>query len=695
MKIGVKISLVLVLFILPVLLTAYISYSQLQKISQPLFIEFPKTLTELSDTAYLDQLANFIKYYDEVLTQAVRNYAFTEDKKWETIYRSTEPELDKVIVETQTKGTENEQNFFTLVDSANKALVVMEYQAIDYVNQGQTEEAIKILESDEYWRQKAIYKNGLVAYLEARNLAYDTAVQRSEKSLNTIIADSQKTIRSGQFNLLVIITITIGLVLLVALLFSLLITKPIRLLKKAVENFDQGHMDYRIKIKSRDEIGQLSRSFNQLAESLKQEQIKLQEYSQGLEAKVTEKTKDLNKKVEDLSQTREAILNVTEDIEAEKAKTELLARDLEKFKLAVDNASDHIVITDPEGIVLYGNKAIEKITGYKVEDALGKKAAALWKAPMPHEYYVKMWDTIKNKKQTFIGELQNRRKNGEIYDTKVSISPVLDNQGEIVFFVGLERDITHEKQIDRAKTEFVSLASHQLRTPLTAINWFTEMLLNEDAGKLNDEQKNYLQEVYKGNKRMVDLVNALLNVSRIDLGTFAIEPALTNIIELANDVIKEMQSQVVAKKLLISTSFAELPQISVDPKLMRIIFQNLISNAVKYTPEQGKIIVTVQKSNKAPSKKQPGTSLYISVADTGMGIPAAQKDKIFTKLFRADNVRAKETEGTGLGLYIIKSIVEQSFGTIWFDSEENKGTTFHILLPFTGMSKKTGTKGLN
>jgi signal transduction histidine kinase len=310
----------------------------------------------------------------------------------------------------------------------------------------------------------------------------------------------------------------------------------------------------------------------------------------------------------------------------------------------------------------------------------------LWGGLMDKNFYEKMWHTIKVDKKPFAGEIDNKRKNGELYTAFASITPILDRKGEVEFFVALERDITKEKQIDKAKTEFVSLASHQLRTPLSAINWYAEMLLAGDAGKLNTEQDKYIKEIYNGNQRMVALVNALLNVSRIELGTFAVEPQPTDFSAVAKSVIGEVQPQIKEKKINFSFNYDKtLPLIEADPKLVRILIQNLLTNAIKYTPVNGKISITLIKK---------GSNVEISVADTGYGIPEAAKHKIFEKLYRADNVREKETEGTGLGLYIVKNIVDQDSGKVWFESEENKGSIFHISLPLKGMNKKTGSKEL-
>lgn len=252
--------------------------------------------------------------------------------------------------------------------------------------------------------------------------------------------------------------------------------------------------------------------------------------------------------------------------------------------------------------------------------------------------------------------------------------------------VGEARDITFEKEVDRVKSEFVSLASHQLRTPLAAINWFSEMLLDGDAGKLTKKQKEYVEEVHVGNRRMVELVNALLNTSRLDLGTFLIEPVPTDLAKMSQDVVKELQPMIKTKKIDVVEEYQNtVPLIDVDQKLMRIVFQNYLSNALKYTPEEGHVEIRLSTE---------GDKVRLAVKDTGYGVPAKQADKIFTRLFRADNVLQKDVEGTGLGLYIVKSIMDQSGGKAWFESVENKGSTFYVELPLTGMKKKEGTKSL-
>lgn len=411
-----------------------------------------------------------------------------------------------------------------------------------------------------------------------------------------------------------------------------------------------------------------------------------------MEFNVKERTGELSDRIAELDDVRKAMTNLLKDLLEEQAellavkvKEEALIKELQKFKLAVDNVSDLILITDPEGIVLYVNNAVEKITGYTSAEAIGKNSGSLWKDSMSVDFYKKLWRVIKDEKKVFLGEIRNVRKSGEVYISTINISPILNEKHEIEFFVAIQRDITKEKEIDKAKTEFVSLASHQLRTPLSTINWYTEMLLSGDVGTFNDGQKKYLEEVYRSNQRMVTLVNALLNVSRLELGTFIVEPEQVDVIELVQSVISEHSPEIHQKNIVLSTDFdGHALFVHADPKLLRMVVQNLVSNAVKYTPNAGKIFISLSSKN--------GFSLKVS--DTGLGIPKHQQRHIFEKLFRADNVREKDTQGTGLGLYIVKSILDYSGGKVWFESEENKGSTFYVSLPLEGMKKKEGTKTL-
>ena len=358
------------------------------------------------------------------------------------------------------------------------------------------------------------------------------------------------------------------------------------------------------------------------------------------------------------------------------AKAQQSLQDLQKFKLAVDNASDCISITDKDGIILYVNGGMEKITGFKPEEVLGKKIGSkdLWGGDMSLEFYQKLWTAIKTKKQKFSVEFNNHRQNGEEFVAAVSISPILDEAGEVKFFVSIDRDITVVKRIDLAKTEFVSLASHQLRTPLTFVKWYSEMLLNDDVGPLGKDQRDFTQEIYNSNERMIDLVDSLLDVSRLDLGTLKIKGAPTDILKAIKDLIKDVGPLMIKKKVkLIEKYDRPLPIIELDKRLFFVIIQNLLTNAIKYSKMGGEIILEIRCDGTA--------NVLIKVADKGCGIPIKDQARIFDKLFRADNARKIEPDGNGLGLYIVNSVVKQCQGKFWFESKENAGSTFYISLP--------------
>lgn len=252
----------------------------------------------------------------------------------------------------------------------------------------------------------------------------------------------------------------------------------------------------------------------------------------------------------------------------------------------------------------------------------------------------------------------------------------------------IEKAYSQTKIIDETKSQFVTIASHQLRTPLTAIKWYAELLLTGGLGNLNDNQKEYLQELFHASEKMAELIDALLNVSRIEMGTFSVNPEPVNLASLIQEELKELSMQIQDKNFKFSEKYDQtIPLINLDVNLTKIIIQNILSNAVKYTKEGGEISINLRLTKNS-------SKILFSVKDTGYGIPEDQQSKIFTKLFRADNIKQLDTQGTGLGLYVIKSILETFNGKIWFESTENIGSTFFIEIPITGMPKKEGKRKL-
>jgi len=263
------------------------------------------------------------------------------------------------------------------------------------------------------------------------------------------------------------------------------------------------------------------------------------------------------------------------------------------------------------------------------------------------------------------------RANGAIMPIALSVAPLSDDSrvfGALVVF----QDVTEERHLDYLKSEFISLASHQLRTPLSAIRWYAE-LLQDSAGAFDEEQKQYVAEIDHSVRRMIALLGSLLHAARMEDEKLQPELRATNLSSLVGDALRDTQEVFEGSSINYAV---DLPQeavpVSTDPVLLRVVLQNLIGNAVKYSPKGSTIAIGVAKK---------GDRAVLTVRDQGMGIPAAEQGRIFEKFFRAENVRRIDTDGNGLGLYISKSIVDRLGGTVSFESEEGKGTTFSVSLP--------------
>ncbi len=230
------------------------------------------------------------------------------------------------------------------------------------------------------------------------------------------------------------------------------------------------------------------------------------------------------------------------------------------------------------------------------------------------------------------------------------------------------------KEVDQMKTEFISVASHQMRTPLSGVKWVLRMILDGDLGDLNPQQREMLLKGYETNERMILLINDLLNVSRIEEGRFQYRFSHSSLEDVAQKIYEDLEPT--TKKTNVHLVYEKpeqsLPKANIDPDKIRLAIQNLVDNAIKYTPPDGTVTIRVYEEH---------GQLICSVSDTGVGIPADQQGRIFSKFFRADNVIRMQTDGSGLGLFIAKNIVENHRGSIWFESAEGKGTTFYFSLP--------------
>ena len=252
----------------------------------------------------------------------------------------------------------------------------------------------------------------------------------------------------------------------------------------------------------------------------------------------------------------------------------------------------------------------------------------------------------------------------------------LESEKKKIGSIIVVHDITREKYIERLKSEFVSLAAHQLRTPLSEIKWSLGMFLDGDFGKLAKRQKSILAATFQSNEQLIALVNDLLNVSRIEEGKYIFKFSPVHMQDLVRKEWTSYQGTARAKKItfLFKEPSEPLPKIFGDEEKIRLVLQNLIDNAIRYTPSKGVVEIFLGASER---------DITLEIKDTGIGIPEQEKSKIFQKFSRASNAMELDTTGSGLGLFIAKNIVEAHRGKIWFDSKENGGTSFHMILPIT------------
>lgn len=345
----------------------------------------------------------------------------------------------------------------------------------------------------------------------------------------------------------------------------------------------------------------------------------------------------------------------------------------------LESIGDGVVGVDDHERIIYANHAAEEMLAMKTEEMIGKNFFDIVPAQEESGQYVPREERLATRGMALQKSLTKRahyyvRKDKTRFPASVTVSPVILD-GKVLGLVNTFRDVSRETELDHAKDELISLASHQLRTPPTGIMWFAGMLLGEEVGKINDTQRKYLEEILYNNQRMIDVVNAMLNTSRLELGTFIPEPKPFNVTKMIEDVLTELSSQIAQRNLKIEKHYSSVPEIIFDPVLVRMVIQNLLVNAVQYTPNNGVVTVTTDISE---------NEFEFRVRDTGMGIPKDAQSKMFTKMFRAGNTRKFDSSGSGLGLYIVNRILEKFGGTVNFESEENKGTEFTVRIPMKG-----------
>ena len=384
----------------------------------------------------------------------------------------------------------------------------------------------------------------------------------------------------------------------------------------------------------------------------------LKKFQIGLEERIRERTEELIK-------SREALLNILSD--AEEAR-EIAEIERDKTLTMFENFPEGLMFFNNENKTALINPQINSFFNVNKEKLIGKGIKDLEKISSLSSLVAILGEKLS---PVYKKELEIT----ENLILEISVLPIISLAGEKIGTLVLLRNITREKIVEKLKTEFVTISAHQLRTPLSAIKWTIRMLLDGDVGKLTDEQTEFLKKAYQSNERMVNLVNDLLNVTRIEEGRYLYNPEELDMIELIEKTIiplKEIAERKNLKFEFLKPKEKEI-KVRVDKEKISLAISNLVDNAINYTKE-GKISIQFEYDSKDKQVK-------FSVKDTGIGISEEQQKRLFSKFFRGINAIKAETEGTGLGLFIAKNIIEAHGGRIWFESEEGKGTTFYFTLP--------------
>ncbi|MBZ1356330.1 MAG: PAS domain S-box protein [Candidatus Nealsonbacteria bacterium] len=386
-----------------------------------------------------------------------------------------------------------------------------------------------------------------------------------------------------------------------------------------------------------------------------------------------------------------ADLIIIRDITQRKQVEDIFHQREQEFRILVERSPDIISRFDRELRYIYINPAVEKELGFPArsffwkgigEVGLSEENVGIWKESLESVFSSGKEKTIYMEQSALYGR--------KYYN--IRLIPELNKKGEVRTVLAVSRDITPAKEIDKIKSEFISVSSHQLRTPLSVIRWCSIMLLEGGVGEMNEEQNKYVSRIYESSKKIIKMINAFFNVTTLDLGILSISPQRMDFLKSVESILEEASEEMKDKGVTIDKKYpANMPEIKADKKLISVILRGLMSNAIKYNDPGGKIWIEVGIKDQA---------LHFKIADNGYGIPGEDQNKIFSKFFRASNIKNKEIYGAGLDLYIIKSIINNCDGEIWFESpnpqieDEKKGSVFYFTIPLAEMKEVEGKNEL-
>lgn len=352
------------------------------------------------------------------------------------------------------------------------------------------------------------------------------------------------------------------------------------------------------------------------------------------------------------------------------------SHDAARMEALFASIGEGVVATDEKGTITRINQVGLDLLGMKRADVMHKHFLSVIIAVHDNGKPLDVFDRPIAKAvqtgQVITTRTLYQRKDGSLLPAQVTVSPIIF-RNKPIGAIEVFRDLTNEIESDKLKSDFISIASHQLRTPLSAINMYTRMLRDGLAGELTEQQLPYIQTVLSSVERMNVLIDTLLNITRIEAGGITVKLRSVRLDDLSREMLAEFIPAAQAKGIELTADIpAETEIVYTDNLLVKEICANLLSNAIKYTGENGKVYFEMLDTP---------TEVRWKVTDNGYGIPISDQKNIFLKFFRAGNITTRDVSGTGLGLYLIKSIAESLGGELWFESAENKGSTFYFTLP--------------
>jgi PAS domain S-box-containing protein len=348
---------------------------------------------------------------------------------------------------------------------------------------------------------------------------------------------------------------------------------------------------------------------------------------------------------------------------------EQLERVLEQYQAIVQSSDDAIIGKSLEGDITSWNPGAEKLYGFSAEDMIGRSITTI----IPEEKKDEFWEImeiIKMGEGVDHLETKRLRKDGKEIDVSLTISPIRDNSGKIIGASKIARDISQSKELERRKDDFISMASHELKTPVTTLKAFNQLLLKFHAIDKKGQDYQFLAKMDRQIDNLTELITDLLDLSKIQAGKLDLNKKKFNLDQLIKELISNLQGFTTKHKLILEGKTKT--DILGDRDRISQIIINLFSNAIKYSPKANKIVVRVNQEN---------NSVRVSVQDFGIGIDDRYQNKIFDRFFRVEGRNERTFPGLGIGLYISNEIAKRHGGHISLESRKNKGSTFTLQLP--------------